>query len=472
MSIQETFEEIPWELRTDSLMVPIPNRDANAMTCMLTLSDNLAIQPPGVYARGSWGYAILRTVYTPESNDLFPAAIAKLEVWMRKYHLHINRFPMWGEIGEAKHRNKANGSINDELGRRFRVELLEDKDRMDLPHLNRASHDDIGSLCDVFDTWVASVGQDHPRDETTSISPRFCDCLVVDEEALRSLAALSEDPPQLHVAADCATKQHIAAMTASKRAIVTNSPGINAGISNNCMALKPLKVEVINNIKGSQLFVYITGVDQVGATKFLTRSVTWFYPVVAEDASFSLIDQALISIPIAEQPNVFAVTIQDCVVSGRIWISLGQLPFHVAASDGGSPYLVPPSVLDSTNTSNTVDWGFVELTHTDRDGLYANLSFVDFVGLILSLTLTLEQGDAQKVIGLASDGVYSVCEQLRQQSRLDGLPWDQLCVTAPSGRPLRVLSPNLYESIHREPRRGTTRPMSIKYGQSIRLVIL
>lgn len=53
---------------------------------------------------------------------------------------------MWGERGEAQHQKKANGSINDELGRRFRVELLEDKDRLDLPHLNRASHDDICSL--------------------------------------------------------------------------------------------------------------------------------------------------------------------------------------------------------------------------------------------------------------------------------------------------------------------------------------
>lgn len=241
--------------------------------------------------------------------------------------------------------------------------------------------------------------------------------------------------------------QHIA-VTSSKRAIERKPSGINAGISNNCMSLKPLEVEVINNIKGSRPFVYITGIDQVGATMFLTRSGTWFYPVVAEDAGSSSIDQALISIPIAEQTNVFTLTIQDCVVSGRIWISLGQLPFRVAASDSGSPYLVPPSVLDSTNTSNTVDWGFVELTYTDRDGLYANLSFVDFVGLILSLTLTLEQGDVQKVVGLASDGVYSVCEQLRQQSRMDGLPWDQLCVTAPSGRPLRVLSPNLFESAH------------------------
>ncbi|KAK8104931.1 hypothetical protein PG999_008290 [Apiospora kogelbergensis] len=187
MSIQETFEEVPWELTTDSLMVPIPNRDANAITCMLTLSDNLNSQPP-------------------ESNDLFPAAIAKLEDWMRKYHLHIHRFPIWGEKGEAQHQKNTNGSINDELGRRFRVELLEDKDRLNLPHLNRASHDDICSLCDVFDTWVASVGQDPPLAET-SISPRFCDCLAVDDEALRSLAALSEDPPQLHVAADCATKQ-------------------------------------------------------------------------------------------------------------------------------------------------------------------------------------------------------------------------------------------------------------------------
>ncbi|KAK7993989.1 MCM2/3/5 family-domain-containing protein [Apiospora arundinis] len=128
---------------------------------------------------------VLRTVYTPESDDLFPSAIAKLECWVREHHLHINRFPMFGEKGRAKH--KSDGSLNDELARRFRVDLVQDENRLNLPRLSGASQDDIRALCDVFN--------------------EFCDCLMVDEDALRSLVALPEEPPQLHVAEECLTIQ-------------------------------------------------------------------------------------------------------------------------------------------------------------------------------------------------------------------------------------------------------------------------
>ncbi|KAK6858019.1 hypothetical protein PG995_005718 [Apiospora arundinis] len=144
--------------------------------------------PPETDARGSWGYTIqvLCTVYTPESNDLFPSAIAKLERWVSEHHLHANRFPMFGEKGKAKH--NSNGSLNDELARRFRVEFFQDEKRLNLPRLSGASQDDIRALCDVFNEWVF-------------------DCLVVDENALRSLVALPEEPPQLHVAEECLTIQ-------------------------------------------------------------------------------------------------------------------------------------------------------------------------------------------------------------------------------------------------------------------------
>ncbi|KAK7990060.1 rhamnogalacturonase [Apiospora arundinis] len=207
MSIQETFEEIPRELTTNTRRVRILNRDGQAMGHMHDLWQNMQDHPPGAYARGSWGYTILRTVYTPESDDLFPSALVKLEIWVRQYHLHINRFPMWGERGEAEHKKLSDGSINDELGRRFRVELVQDEKRLNMPYLNRASQEDIRSLCDVFDDWVASIGQD-PQAEY-SLSPRFCDCLVVDEEALHSLAALPDEPLRLYVAADSEEKKQM-----------------------------------------------------------------------------------------------------------------------------------------------------------------------------------------------------------------------------------------------------------------------
>ncbi|KAK6836180.1 hypothetical protein PG987_006675 [Apiospora arundinis] len=93
--------------------------------------------PPETDARGSWGYTILCTVYTPESNDLFPSAISKLERWVREHPLHINRFPMFGEKGRAKH--KSDGSLNDELARCFRFELVQDEKRLNLPRLSGAS---------------------------------------------------------------------------------------------------------------------------------------------------------------------------------------------------------------------------------------------------------------------------------------------------------------------------------------------
>ncbi|KAK7959257.1 uncharacterized protein PG986_004111 [Apiospora aurea] len=200
MSIQETFEDIPHELTTNALRPRIPNRDTEAMDLMFRLRQNLFRQPPGTYARGSWGYTILRTVYTPESDALLPSVLAKLERWMSQYHLHINRFPFWGELGEAKHKKRSNGSINDELGRRFRIELVQDEKKLNMPHLQNASQLDICSLCDVFDVWVASVGQD-PHAQYP-LSPRFCDCLVIDEDSLRMLLEIPDEPPTLHVAAD------------------------------------------------------------------------------------------------------------------------------------------------------------------------------------------------------------------------------------------------------------------------------
>ncbi|KAK8001028.1 hypothetical protein PG991_013250, partial [Apiospora marii] len=185
MSIQEHFEDIPHELTHNFPREITPGR-----------------RPVLIRNRDNEAMDFLRTVYTPESDDLFPSAIAKLEKWLRQYYLHIGRFPMWGAQGEADHQKMADGSINDELGRRFRVELVQDAQRLNLPHLDRASQEDICSLCDVFDAWVASVGQD-PQAEC-ALSPRFCDCLAVDEAALRSLAAHPDEPPWLHV---CATSE-------------------------------------------------------------------------------------------------------------------------------------------------------------------------------------------------------------------------------------------------------------------------
>ncbi|KAK8062763.1 cytochrome P450 oxidoreductase [Apiospora hydei] len=147
---------------------------------------------------------VLRTVYTPESNALFPAAIAKLERWIRQYYVHKTRFSLWGEKGEASH--KPDGCINAELGRRLRFDVVQDAGaELDIPRIRDASRADIERVCDVFGRWVAGQGGD--VDVECQRNPRFRDFLVVDEEVLRSLLALPDETSPLRVAVDSAQKR-------------------------------------------------------------------------------------------------------------------------------------------------------------------------------------------------------------------------------------------------------------------------
>lgn len=111
----------------------------------------------------------------------------KMKRWVTQYFIHQNRLIKY----------KPDASVNEELARRFILEVIEDKDSMELklPDLARANQSDIETLTKVFETWrdnaVGNVEFD-PLD-----NPRFCDFLVIDENALRSLAALPDNTPPL-----------------------------------------------------------------------------------------------------------------------------------------------------------------------------------------------------------------------------------------------------------------------------------
>ena len=60
-------------------------------------------------------------------------AIAKLELWIRRYHVHMSRFPLWGEKGEAQ--QISDGCVNEEVGRRLRFDVVQNARNLDYPHL-------------------------------------------------------------------------------------------------------------------------------------------------------------------------------------------------------------------------------------------------------------------------------------------------------------------------------------------------
>ncbi|ETS85605.1 hypothetical protein PFICI_03630 [Pestalotiopsis fici W106-1] len=181
MSIQETFPDPPDDLFKWASHGPNETRSRTAMGWMYELYDTMRCG--STYAHGSWGYTVLRTIYSDESDRLWPIALAKLRLWVTKYFIH------YGRLTE----NKPDGTVNFELGRRFVLEVVESKEleALQLPDLAKANQNDIKSLTGIFDAWLRQAVK---TDEVQfNRNPRFVDFLIIDEGSLRSLAALPEE---------------------------------------------------------------------------------------------------------------------------------------------------------------------------------------------------------------------------------------------------------------------------------------
>ncbi|KAI1378009.1 glycoside hydrolase family 64 protein [Hypoxylon crocopeplum] len=215
---------------------------------------------------------------------------------------------------------------------------------------------------------------------------------------------------------------------------------------NPTVASNPLKIALVNNFGGNQLNVYVTGQDTSGAVVMLSTDGSWYYPNPAGSQAPVAIN-ANIALPMNGQGQTTEFTLPDYISSGRIWVADGTLQFFTVASGDGKALLVEPSAANPSDPSAAVNWGFVELTNTEAGGIYANISFVDFVGLVMGMSLTLGSGEQQTVQGLQQNAVATICQELKDQAAKDGQPWDKLCVTDSSGNPLRILAPNLYLSI-------------------------
>jgi hypothetical protein len=144
-----------------------------------------------------------------------------------------------------------------------------------------------------------------------------------------------------------------------------------------------------------------------------------------------------ISIPLASPGSTSPtkVTIPK-LASGRISFSIGQ-PLKFFVNRG--PALVQPSIANPSDPNINTQWGFCEFTYDG--GLFANISYVDFVALPISMSLTNVSGARMEVLGMPTDGLLTVCSKLHVQSQLDGAAWNQLIYTGPNGQPLRVMSP-------------------------------
>ena len=199
-----------------------------------------------------------------------------------------------------------------------------------------------------------------------------------------------------------------------------------------------VNIALQNQTASSNVYAYITGqaLDNNNAL-FLLQSdgKTYYYPTSPSSTGSALSQDC--AIPLGAPGNTTTVTVPH-LAGSRIWFSVdGTLTFLL----NPGPALVEPSVTNPSDPNTNLSWDFCEFTFNPAE-LFVNISYVDFVCLPISLSLTNTSNTTQYVSGMASNGLDTVCQGLVAQTATDSAGWSSLIVPNPSGGSLRALSPN------------------------------
>ncbi|KAG6010402.1 hypothetical protein E4U21_006966 [Claviceps maximensis] len=224
---------------------------------------------------------------------------------------------------------------------------------------------------------------------------------------------------------------------------------------NRFVTSKPMTFEFVTNFGGGRLTAYVQGLDKEGKVVFVRADGSLYYPTSGESSMPVEIDDSKIALELPERGKTFNMTLSVPLRSGRVYFSEGKLRFFMVKTRDGDG-LVQPSVASPEDPSSETNWGFVEFTYTPAGVIYANISYVDFVGMILSMSLKVKEkaGDkagthTQLTKGLQSGAVQSICNKLSGHSA-DGRNWESMCVVDHTGKPVRVISPNIYAVMYPE----------------------
>ncbi|TGJ84606.1 hypothetical protein E0Z10_g4148 [Xylaria hypoxylon] len=205
----------------------------------------------------------------------------------------------------------------------------------------------------------------------------------------------------------------------------------------------PLQIEIVNNFGENQMYLYITGQDKNGVACMVDAGGNLFYP----DAGGSEIPVPIVGnmkTSLGGLGSTTTFTVPEFLISSRIWVSEGELQFFTSLNaQTGLTALVEPSVANPADPSASIRWGFVEF-NWDNGVIFANITYVDWVGIAMGMALTLGSGEVQTVKGLAAGAVQNICNDLNAQNAQDSAGWDKLCMKNVNGDALRVLSPNIY----------------------------
>ncbi|GFF89251.1 hypothetical protein IFM53868_05773 [Aspergillus udagawae] len=125
--------------------------------------------------RWPWGYFIYRTVYTPESDQVWSACVEKLD---RYVHWEIDHLD-----GDRYTKAEDHGFPEKLVHEGYRNVIGENKERWDGASIKQIRED--------FKSLVASQGA-----EIGDVVPRYAVCLVIDHHCLDSIMRAFEDPEE------------------------------------------------------------------------------------------------------------------------------------------------------------------------------------------------------------------------------------------------------------------------------------
>ncbi len=185
-------------------------------------------------------------------------------------------------------------------------------------------------------------------------------------------------------------------------------------------------LKLVNDSGSGTVYAYVTGTTPDGRLVLLRADGTPYYPAspsapttpLPEDCAIPIASGAQVPVPKMGGARIYVVT--DA-----------KLDFFL---DPG-PNLVHPSFLNPGDPNYGKNWSFSEFTFNDTQ-LFANISYVDFVGIPMGLSLTSGSGTAT-VNGLPAGALDQIASSL---SSLGG-EWAGLMQTGGGGN-LRVLSPH------------------------------
>ncbi|KAH7400302.1 glycoside hydrolase family 64 protein [Cadophora sp. MPI-SDFR-AT-0126] len=213
-----------------------------------------------------------------------------------------------------------------------------------------------------------------------------------------------------------------------------------ASLKIEAVAESTLTVGLFNSTTSSNVFAYITGLAiSNNNCIFLLQAdgQTPYYPENPTSNGSALSSDCAIALG---APGTTRNVTIPYIGGGRIWFCVdNKLTFLLNSSPAG-PGLVEPSVSNTADPNYHLSWDFCEFTYNSAQ-LYANITYVDFVCLPISLTLTSTSGATSHVGGLPSSGLETICNGLQSQNTIDNAGWDKLVITN-NGTNLRALSPS------------------------------